>query len=222
VIPVPHSLDPPGSRLLDALASTGQLTGGSHPATIVASTGLGPGPVLSAMVQRARDRGNVRVLVLSVLGVHPDARAPRLRELWEIEETARESGLPVLTLRLAPIIGPHSPLWMKLRSRPRLGPEGNTLLNPVAESDVVETLAKAFREEEDWSGWYEVAGEEVLTLAELAALAQHAGPALPEGAGAWEPALREMAEARLADPAPWRQRFDLRPVRVIEQAGAWN
>ena len=47
-----------------------------------------------------------RVLVLSLLGAHPDARAKRLKALWELEELVRGTAIPNMTLRLAPLVGP--------------------------------------------------------------------------------------------------------------------
>jgi len=128
--------------------------------------------------------------------------------------------VPVLALRLGPLLGRHSPLWLRLRSRPPLPGGGRALLSPVVEEDVVETLARALAGDSDWSGWYDVVGPEPLALAELAVLAARAGR-LPGGAGAWEPPLEEMDEHRLCDDRPWRDRFGIVPRRVSEEAAGW-
>jgi hypothetical protein len=68
-----------------------------------------------------------------------------------------------------------------------------------------------------WGGWYELAGPDALTLAELRDLA-----AASEGAsagGAWEPPLEEMLEHRLAECEPWASAFGLRPASVAGWAG---
>ena len=74
-----------------------------------------------------------RVLVLSRLGAHPDARATTLRALWTLEEAARASGAPTLTLRTAPAVSEDAPLWAMLRTRPALPGQGRKLVEPVHE-----------------------------------------------------------------------------------------
>ena len=81
-------------------------------------------------------------VVLGPLGTHRDAALPRLRAWWEIEEMARASGLPVLALRLAPLVGPTSPLWLRLRSGERPPRGDRVLIQPVAEADVVATFTR--------------------------------------------------------------------------------
>jgi uncharacterized protein YbjT (DUF2867 family) len=170
----------------------------------------------------ARQAEAARVLVISALGAHPDARAPRLRALWRIEELARASGLPVLVLRLAPLLGPASPLWLRLRSRPRLPRGGRPLLCPVAEADARQVLRRALAGAAAWEGWFEIAGAEPLTLLELAELARAVGPALAAGAGDWEPAAEEMEEQRLPDIGPWTTHFGFRPQSLRERAPEWT
>jgi uncharacterized protein YbjT (DUF2867 family) len=220
----PH---PPVPRLLAALAERGHTirAAAARPeerATLL----LGPGIALDAMALGVllgawRTAPGARVLVVSLLGAHPDAKEKRLKALWQTEELARGSGMPVLTLRLAPLVGPQSPLWRHLRSRPRLPRDGAQILNPVCEEDVVETLDRALRGAAVWDGWYEVAGEEAMTLAELAALAARSGPPLPKGAGAWEPPLAEMKEHRLSEAEPWRRHFGMSPASVAERVVGW-
>lgn len=207
------SLDPPVPRLLATVA--GRSFDDRPPHTLV----LGAGTE-SVEASLAKAPG-ARLLVMSTLGVHPDARAPRLRALWDLEEQARASGRPVLTLRLAPLVGASSPLWLKLRSRPNLPEAGHTLLNPVTEDDVVETLARALDGRAAWEGWYEVAGPEVLALEELAALAART-PRVPPDAGQWEPPPAELREHRLAESAPWLEHFSLTPSEVSSRATGWS
>ena len=218
---VPGRPDPPVPRLLAALA--GRITPAAVGCdTLLLSSGsVAPGE-LARVLAESRRRGNVRVLVIGPLGVHPDAPVSRLRGLWELEEACRASGLPVLVLRLAPLVGPASPLWLRLRSRPALSGRGETLVCPLAESDALRALECAIQATWTETSWFEVAGEEVLTLAELAGLAQRSGARTPAGAGAWEPALEEIECARIPDPAPWRQRFDLAPGSIRHLAEAWG
>ena len=215
----------PIPRLIATLAAGGHRVGGSAAAAGESATlVLGPGPeideaALAVLLGGWRRAPGARVLVLSLVGAHPDARAPRLRRMWEIEERARSFALPVLTLRLAPLLGPASPLWLMLRSRPRLPRGGRQLLNPVAERDAIETLERALDGRARWEGWYEVAGPEVLSLADLAALAAGAGRTRQDGA--WEPPLDELKEHRLCEAGPWCDHFDLRPRPIANQAMEW-
>jgi uncharacterized protein YbjT (DUF2867 family) len=188
---------------------------------------LGPGSDLGAEMELAlgvllgawRRAPSARVLIVSRVGAHPDARSPQLRYLWRLEELVRGHAIPSLTLRLAPLIGAESPLWLKLRSRPRLPRDGRQLIQPVAEADVVDTLALALDGGARWNGWYEVAGPRVMSLAELAELARAAGPA--PGRGAWEPSIAEIEEQRLCEPPIWMEAFGItpRPVAPPVQAG---
>jgi len=221
--------DPPVPRLIAALAARGHVMARaageklSGPATLV----LGAEKSLDALALGVlagawKKTGRARLLVLSALGAHPDARAPRLRRLWELEESARGLALPVLVLRLGPLFGPDSPLWLKLRSRPRLPRGGRALIQPVAELDVLETLERALDGRAAWKGWYEVAGSEPLSLAELVELAPRGARdrASLDGA-AWEPPLEEMNEHRLAEAEPWIRHFQITPRPIREQVAAW-
>lgn len=220
-VPVPP---PPGSvadRLLRALADRGRAAG-PGPGTLLvcpAPEQSVPGP--AAWLRAAPGAAAERLLVVTRLGTHPDAEAPRLRECWALEEAARASGLPVLVLRLGPVLGPRSPLWAHLGAGPGFPRRGAKLINPVAEEDVVETLARALDGRAAWEGWYEVAGPETWTLAELAELARASGaPRGGPGAG-WEPPLAEIEEHRLAEAGPWLGHFGLEPRPLAERAAAW-
>lgn len=190
--------------------------------TLVLSTGsVGSPDALDPLLASWAGKPAARVLVLGTVGTHRDARAPRLRALWDLEEKARATKLPVLALRLGPIVGPESPLWLRLRSGEPLGRAAQALLQPVAEADVRRCLAAALAAESDWAGWYDVIGPEALTLEELAALARREG-SLARGAGAWEPPLEELREQRLCDGRPWIERFGIVPRRVTQEAPAWS
>jgi uncharacterized protein YbjT (DUF2867 family) len=216
-----------GDRLLRALARRGHAVGDAPaPSSAVATLFVCPAhdepvPDLRAWREAHAQPAAPRLLLVTRLGTHPDAAHPRLRECWAMEEAARDAGLPVLVLRLGPLIGPHSPLWARLRSDPDLPRGGTKLLGPVAEPDVVETLDRALRGRAVWEGWYEVAGPEVWSLAELASLAREVGPALPAGSGAWEPALDELAEHGLADAGPWLEHFGMNVRPLVGQAREW-
>jgi len=162
-----------------------------------------------------------RLLVVTRLGTHPDARSLALREAWALEEAARATGLPALVFRSGPLLGPSSPLWLRLRAGPGPGRDGTRLLNPVAEEDLVETLLLALDGRASWEGWYEVAGPEVWSLAELVTLARETGPRLRAGSGAWEPPLEEMRDHRLAESAPWLEHFGLHARPLAGRAKTW-
>jgi uncharacterized protein YbjT (DUF2867 family) len=215
----------PAARLLAAAAARGHelvarpedVTSPASPASAPLTLAISDGPFLFNLAGAVRplaertalDERALRLLVLSRLGAHPDAREPALQRLWRLEEHARACGLRTLTLRFAPLVGPVSPLWRKLRSRPALPRGGRKLLNPVAESDAVETIVRALDGRAAWGSWYEVAGPEAVTLAELRDLA--AGTFGPLD-GAWEPPLAEIAEHRLAESEPWASHFGITPT----------
>jgi len=225
--------DPPVPRLLEALAARGHTVSAAaarrpeppdgRPSTLVLASGDAPDPLaLGVLLGAWRSAPRARVLVLSRLGAHPDARAPGLRALWRLEEHARASGLPTLTLRLAPLLGPRTPLWTLLRTRPRLPRGGRDVVQPALETEAVETVHRALEGGVAWDGWYEVAGEEAWTLAELAGRAAALGPPPAGARGRWEPPLEEIAEHRLAEPGPWRAAFGLSPSRVSEVIAGWG
>lgn len=212
----------PAARLVRALAARGhavaqepaQLAADTRAVTLVVSDGpfvFDFGGMVRAMGER-----RFRVLILSRLGAHPDARCESLKRLWRLEEHVRGGGAPTLTLRMAPVIGPDAPLWRMLRTRPALPNQGRRLVDPVYEGDVVETLLRALDGRALWQGWYELAGAERFTWAELAAHAQASGRAT-EGA-AWEPTQDEIAEHRLAECEPWATHFGLTPTPLA----AWS
>jgi uncharacterized protein YbjT (DUF2867 family) len=219
VIAVPGLPDPAAGRLLAALARRGgeasvrvaALPADGSPVTLALSAG--PGADVAGL-RAALGARPVRVLVLSRLGAHPDARHPALAALWRLEEAARACGWPVLTLRFAPLVGPGAPFWNRLRTNPALPGGGRKLLNPALEADAIETLVRALDGRAAWDGWYEVAGPEVWRLAELRELAAAAGPG--QDAGAWEPPLAELAEHKLAESQPWRAHFGIVPAPIAE------
>ncbi len=83
---------------------------------------------------------------------------------------------------------------------------------------MVETLRRALQGPGQWDDWYDVAGPEVWSLAELAELAS--GTDVGDG-GAWEPPLEELVQHLLTDPRPWLERFGLAPAPLAERARAW-
>lgn len=213
MIRAPGSPDPPASRLLRAVGGVAAKGGLETLVLGVGSLGVEAIPQAAESVDR--------VLMVSALGAHPDARVPRLQRLWALEEAARSSARPVLTLRLAALVGPTSPLWLKLRTG-SLPPRPDRLLQPVVEDDVIETLALALGGRVPWEGWYEVVGPEVLTLEELAAVARSSGQAGGADLGAWEPPLEELGAQGLAEGGPWSRHFGLVPQAVTERAGEWR
>jgi uncharacterized protein YbjT (DUF2867 family) len=220
----PGPLAAPAERLLAALTARGhrvladaaELPAAEGTVTLAVSDG----PFVFDFLGLVRSLGerSFRVLMLSRLGVHPDARASTLQRLWRLEEHVRAGNAPTLTLRFAPVVGPTTPLWQKLRSRPALPNDGRKLVNPVAETDAVETLAAALDGRALWRGWYEVAGPDTVTLTELRDIA-----ALTPGetaGGVWEPLLDEIAEHRLAESEPWASAFGIKPTPLAAWTGA--
>lgn len=224
--PGPPRSGSPGDRLLKALNRRGHAVGEAAASAaggtlFVCPAPDEPAPDLRAWLAGHAPAAGLRLLLVTRLGTHPDAVHPRLREAWALEESARGTGLPALVLRLGPVLGAESPLWRRLRSDPSLPRGGVKLLNPVAESDVVETLDRALCGRAEWSGWYEVAGPEVWSLAELADLAREAGPRLPADSGAWEPSLAEFEEHRLAEAGLWLEHFGMSVRPLGKQAHEW-
>jgi len=228
VIHLYGSPDPPIPRLAAALAARGHrlvAEGGRSPgesSTLVLGAGAALDPMaLGVLLGAWRKTPRARVLIVSALGAHPDARAPRLLQLWELEEAVRAMKIPSITLRLAPLAGPDSPFWRRLRSRPRLGSHAHGFVQPVAEVDVIDTLDHALAGRVAWEGWYELAGPDVFELGELIELAGSAGPPLPSGAGEWEPPLAEIAEHRVAETGPWTAHFGITPRTLAGEVTSW-
>jgi hypothetical protein len=161
-----------------------------------------------------------RIVVVSRVGAHPDARAAGLRDLWRLEEYARVSLIPTLTLRLAPLVSKQSPFWTQLAANPRLGAEARQLVMPVLEEDALGALERALREERPAEEWFEVVGPDARSLEEWAAIASRGGTPGTAVAGAWEPEIEELAEHRLCEPELWQERFAVRARSVIQWAGA--
>lgn len=224
IVVQPGPLGEPAGRLLGALVAHGHtvfarpemLPAGEEPVTLA----VADGPFVFDFVRAVTALGSrqFRVLVLSRLGAHPDARAASLQRLWRLEEHVRAGGAPTLTLRIAPLVGASTPLWRKLRSRPAIPLDGRKLVCPVAETDAVETLLRALDGRGPWRGWYEVAGAEAVTLAELREAAART-PGETRG-GVWEPPLEELMEHRLAESEPWATDFGITPTRLAAWAGA--
>ena len=159
-----------------------------------------------------------RILVVSWIGAHPDARANVLGRLWRLEEQCRASGLPTLTLRLGPLAGPGSPLWQKLahtKPSPRLA---RRPVHPVLEMQVVEVIERASVGAIVWSGWQEIGGPDIMTLGECA---EHARGARTAAEGEWEPDLEALAEQRLIEPEVWARWSGIEPRSVRAEAATW-
>jgi len=202
-------------RLAKALAARGhEVRGDGDPAGGTLIVAPWSGDALGADAARA-----ARILVLTWIGAHPDARDPGLRGQWDCEERARALGVPVLVLRLAPLVGPTSPFWSALCAGLPLPGGGRALLRPVVEDDVVEAADRALSGAAAWDGWFEACGPAVTTLAEAAARARPGGRS---GPGAfWEPPPAVLLEQRLPEPGPWSAHFGIAPADPLERAAAW-
>ena len=205
------------TRLAATLARRGHALGGmesAEPRTWI--LGSEDDPVAAGIV--ARDDSHDRILVLSWIGTHPDARAEVLRRLWMLEERCRATGIPTLTLRLAPLAGPESPLWKMLAGSQPGARLARKLVHPVLESDVVEAMDRALRGAAVWEGWQEIGGPDIVSLGELAALARTSR--VTRG-GAWEPDPDALAEQRLIEPAVWARWSGIEPGSVVAEAAQW-
>jgi len=224
MIHVPGGFEPPVPRLIESLKAKGhEISDSESPNPEAGETLVLAQPVdwmrLGVWFGSWHVARAARILVLSRIGAHPDARAESLRELWRLEEYARVSLIPTLVMRLAPLVGESSPFWSRLRSRPRLGALGSALVMPVLEQDVVEVLHAALTGTGTWEGWFDVAGPEARTLSEWSELAgATAGNAPGRAAGGeWEPPLEELSEHRLSEPDLWQARYGLKAGEV----GTW-
>ncbi len=208
----------PVPRLLEALRARGhEITDEPAPEPGSGATLLLSTPVdwmkLGVGFARWQVARGVRLLVLSRIGAHPDARAPGLRDLWRLEEYARVSLMPTLALRLAPLVGDSSPFWRKVASRPGLGRAARAVVMPVLESDAVEALHAALTDSGPWEGWYDIVGAEALTLEQWSALAAEGRGGGGEEIG-WEPPLEELLEQRLSEASVWQERYRVRAREV--------
>lgn len=159
-----------------------------------------------------------RILVVSWIGAHPDARANVLRRLWALEEQCRASALPTLTLRLGPLAGPESPLWQKLAHVKPGHRLARRPVHPVLESQVVEVIERALVGAIAWSGWQEIGGPDIMTLGDCA---EHARSARTGAQGEWEPDLEALAEQRLIEPEVWARWSGIEPRSVLSEAATW-
>ena len=221
MIHAPGSAAGSTARLLDALRARGvTTTDAASPRSEDRATLLLTTPVdwmaLGVRMAPWRVARGARIVVLSRIGAHPDAAAPGLRDLWRLEEYARVSLIPTLTLRFAPLVAVESPFWKKLASAPKLGREANAVIMPVLEEDAVQVLARALAETKPAEGWFEITGPEARSLGEWSALA--AGGGATNGGGEWEPDLEELVEHRLSEVEVWQERFGLRAHSVSSWA----
>ena len=162
-----------------------------------------------------------RLLVMSWIGAHPDATDRLLAALWRLEEAARATGLPVLVLRLAPLVGGGSPWSAQLAGRPRLDAKlARALVQPIREDDAVAGLARACSGEVEWRGWFEVCGRDPLTVGELAEAAAGGAFGQVDATPAWEPEPGVLRAMGLSEWKPWADACGIVPRSVLEGARA--
>jgi len=224
MIHAPGAVEGAMARLLPALAARGleiadtpapDFSGGS---TLLVST-----PVdwmkLGVWFAPWRVARGARIVVVSRVGAHPDARAAGLQDLWRLEEYARVSLVPTLTLRLGPLVSAASPFWTRLAGRPKLGDASRAVVMPLLEEDAVIALERVLRETQPAEGCFEVVGTDARSLAEWSELAAAGGVAAPADGGTWEPPIEELVEHRLCEPEHWQERFGVTARSVIRWAG---
>ena len=157
-----------------------------------------------------------RWLVLSWIGAHPDARDPLLAALWALEEAARATGLPTLVLRLAPLVGPRSPLLALLRDNPKRDARlDRRLVQPVLEADVVAGLAKWIDGSAVWGDWFEVCGPDALSVGELIQLTQAGHFGALDAAPAWEPSPAVLRSQGLSEWEAWALATGVTPRSIL-------
>jgi uncharacterized protein YbjT (DUF2867 family) len=213
---VPRELAAPAARLL-AAAWPEAAQAVFDPARVqVAGPAVAGGAAVTLSSPAA---GAERLLVMSWIGTHPDATDPLLAALWRLEEAARATGLPVLVLRLAPLVGADAPGCAYLAMRPRLEPKlARALVQPVHEDDAVAGLAAVLAGRVAWSGWYEVCGPDAFTVGEFAEAAASGALGPIVAAPAWEPAPGVLRAMGLSEWEPWARASGVRPRPVL--AGA--
>jgi uncharacterized protein YbjT (DUF2867 family) len=165
---------------------------------------------------RVRDSRIAHRLVLGWIGTHPDAIARGLRWLWQVEEACRASDAGVVAIRLAPMMGPHTPLGRRLRGGPVPARVRHRPLQPVLEHDVVQVIDRIVAGRGPRSGWFEVCGPEIVTLTALSERARAQGRAVEPGA--WEPDLDVLAEMPLVEPDLWQRAYGVSAGSVIDVA----
>jgi hypothetical protein len=160
---------------------------------------------------------DTRIVTLDWIGTHPDALDATLRAAWELEEVARSTGAPVVALRMAPLVGPDSPLMAWLAGHPRLDARSRrVLLQPVLERDAVATLARAIAGLGPTSGAFEVCGREVMNLDELMERAIVCGPEAFFAEPECEPSLSILRVQGMCEWAPWSLAFGITPSPIDE------
>ncbi|TMQ60294.1 MAG: hypothetical protein E6K72_00680 [Candidatus Eisenbacteria bacterium] len=208
------SPDPPAPRLLEALATRGYAVsaweaaderatvgqGGAVPrrdSTLVLSSGGAPAlAALGVLLGAWREAPGARVLVLSGLGAHPDARAADRGAGAAMGGVRRRTGAS----------GERAPRGTSRVTRPHAHRPASHGERPVL--CAVITVSDTRR-------------ADVMSLAELKALAREAGPPPSGEHGAWEPPLRELEEHRLAEADAWLEHFSMRVRPIEEQVLQW-
>ena len=208
-----RELAAPASRLLAAarLAAGGAAV---DPARVqVLGPALARGEAVTPLAPASAEE---RLLVMSWIGTHPDATEPLLAALWRLEEDARATGLPVLVLRWAPIVGPASPWCALLAGRPRLDAKlARALIQPIHEDDAIAGLAAALAGHVAWNGWYELCGSEAFTVGELAEAAAAGALGAIDAAPAWEPAPGVLRAMGLSEWEYWARASGVTPRSVL-------
>jgi len=209
-------LAPPGPRLLAAAEARALDRAGAaaiEPASMLV-LGATPGD-RGAVTPVPADGDYERVLVLSWIGAHRDAREPLLARLWDLEEAARATRRPAIVLRFAPLIGASSPLLAHLARRPRLDARlERSLIQPMHEDEAVEGLARLLAGQVEWAGWFEVCGPEPLTVGELAAYVAAGALGSAEAAPGWEPSPAVIRAQGMAEWEPWARASGVTPRRI--------
>ena len=203
---------PPTPRLLEAARE--RMSHDGTPAApdvrIIAAVTTGdPGSQLVGVVP------GMRIVMLDWIGTHPDAEDAALKASWELEEAARATGADVVALRLAPLVGPGSPLMAWLARRPGLDARSRRRpLQPVLETDAVATIARAWSGEGPREGAFEICGKDVVDLGELLDLAVAQGTAAFTAAPECEPSLAILRGQGLSEWEPWAVAFGIMPSPI--------
>ncbi|MFB6096889.1 MAG: complex I NDUFA9 subunit family protein [Haloferacaceae archaeon] len=131
------------------------------------------------VVAAAADHGVDRLVQMSALGADPDGETAYIRAKGMAEEVVRESDLDWTIVRPSVVFGEDGEFvsFTKKLAPPYLTPlpgGGRTRFQPIFVEDLVPMLADALEDERHVGQTYELAGPEVLTLADVARIAHRA------------------------------------------------
>ena len=130
-------------------------------------------------VRAAKEHGVSKILQMSALGADPDGPTAYIRSKGQAEEVVRDSSLDWVIFRPSVVFGDGGEFvsFTEQLTPPFVAPlpgGGKTRFQPIWVADLAPMLADAVEEDDHVGELYEVGGPEVLTLADVARMAQRA------------------------------------------------